>query len=136
MIEGLVKATLFYRRYYESVRSNTQRVRDLEPDFRAIFRRLHDRVDGATFPDVTFVIGRLNAAGTSTADGLVIGAEQACRAADSALDEMPPRQRQILSRFDDLPHLVAHELAQRALRDLLDVKDATAFLAASGYRPR
>ncbi len=108
--ENLIEHVRGYSRYYESVRRNTERVRDLEPAFRGIFHRLRDAVPDATFPDVTFVIGALSAGGSSTADGLIIGAEQNCRMADSPLEGMPLRQRQIISPWIGLPHVIAHEL--------------------------
>jgi hypothetical protein len=96
--------------YYESVRESTRRVHALEPRFRAIERRLLDLVPDATFLDVSFVIGALQSQGTSSADGLIIGAEQACRTPQSRVDGLDPGMRDLLGPFDDLEHLVAHEL--------------------------
>jgi len=109
-ISDLLLAIDYYGRYYESVRPNTLRVRDLEPELRRIFRRMKEVLPDAVFPDVTFVVGRLKTAGTATADGLLVGLEQVSRAPDSPVEGMPLRQQQIVLPFDVLPHLVAHEL--------------------------
>ena len=107
----LVLAIDCYGRYYDSVRQNTLRVRDLEPELHRMFRRLQEVIPDAILPDVTFVVGRLKAGGTATADGLIVGLEQVSRAPDSPVDGMPLRQQQILLSFETLPQLVAHELA-------------------------
>ena len=62
--------------YYESVRASTLAIREQAPQFRASYYALKYLYPEAVFPDIYFVIGRLNAVATSTADGIVISAER------------------------------------------------------------
>lgn len=76
---------------YVSARAATLRVREAEPGIRIVYRSLKDLYADAVFPDVYFIIGRFNSAGTASSNGLLIGAE-------------------MNSDPSHLPALVAHEL--------------------------
>lgn len=62
--------------YYESVRGSTLSIREQAPLFRASYYALKYLYPEAVFPDIYFVVGRLNAVATTTADGIVISAER------------------------------------------------------------
>jgi hypothetical protein len=110
-VDDLVETVESNRPYYDSIRPPTARVRELQPRLREVFHHLHDLLPDAVFPDVAFVVGRFQAAGISTPDGLVIAAELACSAPDSPVAGFPQNLRDNLKGVDDLPYLVAHEVA-------------------------
>lgn len=90
--EDLAAAVRDGRARYDSARPAMAEVTRAEPGIRAAFRRFKVLYPAAVFPNVYFVVGRFNSGGTSTAHGLLIGAEI---------------QRDPAAR---LPALVAHEL--------------------------
>jgi uncharacterized protein YjaZ len=64
----------------------------------------------AIFPPVYFVIGALSSGGTSSNDGLIIGAEMYGRTPDSPIDELNSWLLTVLKPVNEVPHIVAHEL--------------------------
>lgn len=97
-------------RYYSSARPSTLRVAEFEPQIRASFQKLQDLYPDAVFPDVYFVVGRLNTGGTPAGSGLLIGAEMYGRTDESNLAGLSDWLRQVLRPVDDVPAIVAHEL--------------------------
>jgi hypothetical protein len=115
--EFLLHVVARRRRYYESIRENTLRLASLEPELRrqlAAFDALHP---GATFPDVTFVIGSFRSAGIAAPGGLYIGVEFRTRSPGSPLDELTAWERANVETTDDLPCIVLHELAHYQQRE-------------------
>lgn len=100
-------------RYYQAIRPATLAVdtsRALHDSIRASFRRLKALYPEAVFPDVYFVVGRLNSGGTATPAGLHIGVEMYGRMDDTPVDELNPWEKAVVGRLSDLRHIVAHEL--------------------------
>lgn len=100
-------------RYFAAVRANTLALRAspaLTDSLRAIFRRTAAEHPEARFPDVYFVVGRLNSGGTVSRNGLLIGTEMYATDAATPLDELGEWERANVHALTDLPHLVAHEL--------------------------
>jgi len=62
-------------RYSPEVRLRSSRVLDFERPIRAGFYALKYLYPPAVFPDVYFVVGRLNSGGTASRNGLLIGVE-------------------------------------------------------------
>ncbi|MCI0625545.1 MAG: alpha/beta fold hydrolase [Acidobacteria bacterium] len=89
--EALASTFRERRARYEEARANSLRIGSIEQAIRAPFFALKKLYPDAVFPDVFFVIGRLNSGGTALDRGLVIGAEM-------YLD------------VEELPGIVAHEL--------------------------
>jgi hypothetical protein len=79
------------RTRYDSARASTFAVQTATAEIHAEFRRMKELYPAAVFPDVYFVIGRLNSGGTASANGLLIGAE-------------------MYTDPGGLPSIVAHEL--------------------------
>lgn len=79
------------RAHYDSARAPMFAMQKSEPEIRAAFRRFKKLYADAVFPDVYFVVGRMNSGGTSTPHGLIVGAEMYTSAAE-------------------IPGIVAHEL--------------------------
>ncbi|HEX2835193.1 MAG TPA: DUF2268 domain-containing putative Zn-dependent protease [Thermoanaerobaculia bacterium] len=98
------------RAYYDSIRANTLRVGELESRIRGALSELTELYPEAQFPDVYFVIGRLNSGGTISERGLLIGAEMYGVAPQTPVDALPLGTRRIVQTADALPHTVVHEL--------------------------
>jgi hypothetical protein len=64
----------------------------------------------AVFPPVYFVIGALSSGGTSSNDGLIIGAEMYGRTANTPTEELDPWLLTVIKPVKEVPHIVAHEL--------------------------
>lgn len=98
------------RAYYQSIRENTLQVARIEPEIRAIYRRLRDDYPPAVYPDVYFAIGGMSTGGTTSPSGLLIGVELFSRAIDSPVESLTPWQRSVIRSAEVLPAIVAHEL--------------------------
>jgi hypothetical protein len=96
--------------YYGSIRSSTQRVASFTPEIRQSFRKLKELYPDAIFPNVYFVIGRMNSGGTTSYNGLLIGVEMYGRTPTMPTSELTDWQKQVLKPVDELPGIVAHEL--------------------------
>jgi len=101
-------------RYYAAIRESTLTL-DQKPEIKeaiqASFRRLKEIYPEAIFPDVYFVIGRMNSAGTTDGGkGLLIGVEMNARSQDTPIDELNHWERAVIGQIANLPHIVAHEL--------------------------
>lgn len=97
-------------RYFAAIRANTLRVADAETAARQSFRRFKALYDDAVFPDVYFVMGTLDSGGTSTSNGLLIGADMFGLGPGVPMDELNAWQREVIHPPDVLPSLIAHEL--------------------------
>jgi hypothetical protein len=95
--------------FYRAIRPNTLRIATLAPQIQAGFQKLKELYPEARFPNVYFVIGRWSSAGTSTENGMIIGADQLCRTPDTPLGELNLWARNNFGALDMLPIVVAHE---------------------------
>lgn len=117
---GFVRNLKKMPEYYASIRLNTERVGQLEDTIRVIFRNLKNWYEPATFPNVAFVIGGWSSGGTVTDYGSIMGVDM------QAAHELTPthelnlwQQRNMLS-FDNLKHVVAHELIHLQQNNMAD----------------
>lgn len=97
-------------KYFAALRKPSLKVASYENQMRKSFRRLKEIYPDAIFPNVYFVIGGLNSAGTSTDSGLIIGVDMFGRNEGSPLDELDKSQLANISPVEKLPYVVAHEL--------------------------
>ena len=100
-------------RYYAAIRESAlsvDRNSGIKDAIRASFRKLKEIYPDAVFPDVYFVIGRMNSAGTVGPAGLLIGVEMNARSETTPIDELTDWERAVTGRIANLPHIVAHEL--------------------------
>ena len=100
-------------RYYAAIRASTLAVDQtpaIKEAIRASFRRLKEIYPDAVFPDVYFVIGRMNSAGTVSSSGLLIGLEMNARSESTPVDELTDWERAVIGQTANLPNIVAHEL--------------------------
>lgn len=96
--------------YYAHLRARSQQVGRHEPAIRAALVRMAQLYPDAAFPDVYFLIGRMNSAGTLADAGLLVGLDMFGLDADAPRDELGDWHRAVLKSMDGLPHIVAHEL--------------------------
>lgn len=96
--------------YYRAIRANTLRAASFEPVVRQDARRFKALYPAAMFPDIYFVIGRLNTGGTASPDGLLIGAEMYARGPTVPTDELDAWLKAGTTDAGKLPAIVAHEL--------------------------
>ena len=101
-------------KYYASIREATLSI-DQKPEIKEAiqtsFRRMKEIYPDAIFPDVYFVIGCMNTAGTTDGGkGLLIGVEMNARSENTPVDELSSWQRAVIGQIANLPHIVAHEL--------------------------
>jgi hypothetical protein len=108
--EELAKVVGSHPKYYASIRDSTLRIREMEPGIRASFYALKYLDADAVFPDIYFLIGRLNSGGTVSDRGLLIGAEMHGRTPKTPVDELSDWLRQVTASAAEIPHIVAHEL--------------------------
>jgi hypothetical protein len=100
-------------RYYAAIRESTLAVDNtpaIKEAIRASFHRLKEIYPDAVFPDVYFVIGRMNSAGTVSSSGLLIGVEMNARSESTPVDELTDWERAVTGQIANLPNIVAHEL--------------------------
>jgi hypothetical protein len=100
-------------RYYAAIRASTLAIdqdANVKNAIRTSFHRLQELYPAAVFPDVYFVIGRMNSAGTVSSNGLLIGVEMNARSDDTPVDELNAWERAVTGRIATLPNIVAHEL--------------------------
>jgi hypothetical protein len=101
-------------RYYAAIRKSTLTL-DQKPEIKeaiqASFRRLREIYPEAIFPDVYFLIGCMNSAGTTDGGkGLLIGVEMNARDESTPVDELSNWERAVIGQIAHLPNIVAHEL--------------------------
>jgi len=109
--DGLVESLRKRPRYYASLRPSMMHFSSRLPEIRAVFRRLHQILPEATFPDLTFVVGAMHSAGTAGIEGLMFGSEQLSRDEATPLDELDAAGLQHALKSEALIHIAAHELA-------------------------
>jgi Predicted Zn-dependent protease (DUF2268) len=99
--------------YYAAIRAATLAVDQnmaVKDAIRASFRRLKELYPDAVFPDVYFLVGRMNSAGTASSNGLLIGVEMNARGDSTPVDELNDWERAVIGQISTLPNIVAHEL--------------------------
>lgn len=97
-------------RYYASIRVSTQRIAGMTTTIRQSLVKLKELYPEAVFPPVYFVIGALNSGGTSSNNGLIIGADMYGLTPDTPTDELNDWLKAVIKPVDEVPHIVAHEL--------------------------
>lgn len=97
------------RKYYEGLRGPSRRIAAFEPNMRASFRKLKVLYPDAIFPNVYFVIGRMNSAGTLAPGGLLIGVEMFGANGEVNTEGLTQWQRSVIGPIEKVPFVVAHE---------------------------
>ncbi len=106
----LVQTIDTHPKYYASLQTVIPQIAPMEPAMRASFRNLKRLYSDAVFPDVYFLVGRMNSGGTTGPSGLLIGLEMHAKTATTDISEMDNWLKVALGSPDRLPGIVAHEL--------------------------
>ncbi|WP_210462177.1 tetratricopeptide repeat protein [Rufibacter roseolus] len=96
--------------FFSAIRKNTLEIDNMKPDIYKSFQKMKELYPAATFPNVYFVIGRYNSAGTASENGLLIGIDQYSRSADIPMHELNLWERNNYDYVKNVPPLIAHEL--------------------------
>jgi hypothetical protein len=96
-------------RFYQAIRPSTLQIATMAPQIRAGFVKLKELYPEARFPNVYFVIGRWNSAGTVSGAGMLIGADQLSGTPTTPVEELSTYGRRSLGTLAQLPYVVAHE---------------------------
>ncbi len=97
-------------KYYAALRDPSLKIASYENQIRISFRKLKELYTDSVFPDVYFVIGILNSAGTTSQNGLLIGVDMFGKNEGASLDKLSDWHKAVLSPTDKIPYVVAHEL--------------------------
>lgn len=108
--EQLAAVIATHPKYYASIRESTYRVAEMEHAIRAAFYALEYLYPDAVFPDVYFVVGRMNSGGTTSQRALLIGVDMYGLTPDTPMEELGDWHRQVIKPVEEIPHIVAHEL--------------------------
>lgn len=107
---NLVTAIDAAPKYYAALRAQSAKVENYKPQMLASFKKLKEIYADAVFPNVYFLIGRMNAGGTVTYKGLLIGVEMYGKTDDASLAELSGWKKASVGRIEEIPFIVAHEL--------------------------
>jgi hypothetical protein len=108
--EQLAKSIAAHPDYYASLRGIHVDVAERREEFVAAFAALEALYPSAVFPDVYFLIGAMNSAGTLAEEGLLIGLDMHGRKPGVDLSSLSSWHQAVLAPADALPNIVAHEL--------------------------
>lgn len=108
--QHLFETVRTHREYYTSLRKASLDVLRYQKAIQASFLALKYLYPDAEFPDVYFVMGALNSAGTSTDRGLIIGLDMYGRADGMPTQELDSWLSAVVKPIHELPYVVAHEL--------------------------
>lgn len=108
--DSLAGAIDKHQGYYAAIRQDTLSVPRYLGPIRTAFEKFKALYPDAEFPDVYFVVGRMDSAGTVSDHGMLIGTEMMARPAQLPEEELNDWERNVLQPIDQLPGIVAHEL--------------------------
>lgn len=108
--EYLAKVINSHWRYYQSIKPSTDSILTMKAPIRKALVKLKDLYPQAIFPPVYIVIGALNSGGTSSDDGLIIGADMYGLTPTMPREELNEWLNTVIKPASQVPHIVAHEL--------------------------
>ncbi|MCB0278430.1 MAG: hypothetical protein KDD94_02955 [Calditrichaeota bacterium] len=109
-VDQLLKTINYRPRYYQELKKSTDRLQSMDKKIRSSLIALAYLYPQAEFPDVYFLIGRMNSGGTTSDDGLLIGVDMYGLTDGTDRGELDSWLNSVLKPIDDLPAIVAHEL--------------------------
>ncbi|HEV8514798.1 MAG TPA: DUF2268 domain-containing putative Zn-dependent protease [Cyclobacteriaceae bacterium] len=108
--ENLAKVIKSHLKYYRAIKSNVDSIAGMKSQIIQALVKLKELYPDAIFPPVYFVIGALNSGGTSSDEGLIIGAEMYGLNSQTPKDELSDWLKTVIKPVNQVPHIVAHEL--------------------------
>lgn len=97
-------------RFYAAIRQNTLAIDTMKEEIYGYFDKLKSLYDEATFPDIYFLIGRWNSAGTVSDNGLLLGVDQIAKSPGIPEEELNMWERNNFTPVKKIPVIVIHEL--------------------------
>ena len=107
---NLVTAIDAAPKYYAALRAQSGKIENYKPQMLASFKKLKEIYPDAAFPNVYFVVGRMNTGGTATLKGLLIGFEMYGKTDDASVAELSGWKKSSVGKVERIPFIVAHEL--------------------------
>jgi hypothetical protein len=108
--EHLAAVIKSHAQYYHSIKPSIDSIANMKTQIRQSLVKLKELYPDAIFPPVYFVIGALSSGGTSSRDGLIIGAEMYGRTINTPNEELNDWLLSVIKPVKEVPHIVAHEL--------------------------
>lgn len=107
---NLVAAIEAAPKYYVGLRAQSAKVENYKPQMLASFKKLKEIYPDAIFPNVYFVIGRMNTGGKATFKGLLIGVDMYGETDEFSVAELSGWKKAVVGGIEKIPFVVAHEL--------------------------
>ena len=108
--ENLIKSINKRPQYYASLRESTYKISSMKERISQVFEKMKELHPSMKPPTVYFLIGAMNSGGTSSDDGLIIGADMYGLTAATDTSELNDWLKTVLKPVEEIPHIVAHEL--------------------------
>jgi alpha/beta hydrolase family protein/predicted Zn-dependent protease DUF2268 len=105
----LVKTLDARPNFFKAIRPLTAGLDAQSPRTVSAFRKLKELYPDAIFPEAYFVIGQLQSGGTSSSNGLLMGAEMFSQSPGTPVSELNDWERGAIMPAKDIPSLVVHE---------------------------
>ena len=99
-----------YPAYYAALRESSRKVDAYRDTMLASFHCLQSLYPQTMMPEVYFVIGRMNSAGTVDARSLLIGVDMFGNSGTEAMAALGSWHKAVVAPVERLPNIVAHEL--------------------------
>lgn len=115
--EELAKKITTTKKYYLSIRESSMNIKNKIPQLTKDFENLRKIYPKAVFSDVYFVIGRMTTGGTTSTNGLLIGAEMYSKTTESPEMELNKWEKNVLKNESGIPAIVSHELIHYQQKD-------------------
>lgn len=96
--------------FYKAIRSNTLAIDVMKKEIAVNLVKLKNLYDDAVFPNIYFMIGRWNSAGTASDNGMLLGIDQIVNTPDIPQHELNLWEKNNFQLAERLPVIVTHEL--------------------------
>lgn len=109
-LESFVRNQNRKPKFYKAIRENTFKIDGMKEQMTTSFKKLKTLYPESSFPDIYFLIGRWNSAGTVSDNGLLLGVDQIVRTPDIPQEELILWEKNNFQELSRIPVIVAHEL--------------------------
>ena len=116
--DELAKKITATKKYYLSIRQSSLNIKNKIPSLNSDFENLRKLYPKAVFPDVYFVMGKLSTGGTTSTNGLLIGAEMYSKTDGSPENELNNWEKRVLKNESGISAVVSHELIHYQQKDV------------------
>ncbi|MBN9296784.1 MAG: hypothetical protein J0I41_07220 [Filimonas sp.] len=127
-LDMFVKTHEKLNKFYGSIKGNTLKIATQKPMIISYFKKLKEIYSDAVFSPIYFVIGAFSSGGTSSDNGLLLGADMNAYGPGIDTSQLSLWQRNNLGRVENFPVIVAHECIHF---NQGNIKEDTTLLCAS-----